>query len=74
MRLQDFLRLPRLEDKDNFSEKLKENDRFLYGWRMKQQIKTKKAGHEISYFRALKVVNNNVEYVTEFDILEKDKE
>lgn len=72
MKLYHFLRLPRLEDKDDFSEKLEKGDRFLYGFKMKQQAETKKVGDEVSFFRVLKVEGKNVEYITEFEILEKD--
>lgn len=73
MKILEFTRLPRLEDNDDFSEKLKEGDRFLYGTKMKFQLETKKDGDEVAYFRVIKIKNKAVEYITEFATLEKDR-
>ncbi len=72
MKIYHFLRMPKLEDKDDFS-KMKEGDCFLYGWKMKTQTETKKVDHEVSFYRVLKVKGKNVEYIVEFDILEEDQ-
>lgn len=69
----NFMMLPKLDNEDDFSKKLKIGDCFLYGSKMKSQIETKKEGDEISYFRVIRIENKNVEYSLQFDILEKSE-
>lgn len=71
MKIKEFLKLPKLEDQDDFS-KMKEGDCFLYGWKMKAQTESKKVGQEVSFYKVLNVKGKNVEYLVNYAILEQE--
>jgi len=72
MKMHEFIKLPRKEQLDNFSD-MKEGDRFLYGRYMQAQLETKKPGDEVSFYRVIKIKENSAEYIIDYDILQKDK-
>jgi len=72
MTLNEWFRLPRLENEDYFHKKLKVNDKFLYGNQQISQIQTKEIGQEINFYTVLNISSKGCEYVLSFDILEKN--
>jgi len=72
MKQKNWISILRLEDKDDFSAKLKKGDVFLYGTRMTEQQQTKKVGDDITYFTVIQKKDKSVEYAQVFDVLEKD--
>jgi len=72
MREIDFHKLPQLVNEDDFREKLRRGDFFLYGRKMISQVESKQPGDQICYYQVIKIDGKNVEYMTKFDILEKN--
>jgi hypothetical protein len=72
MKMYDWSGLKRLRDKDEFHNKLKVGDCFLYGSTMVAQHETKKEGDLVTYYKVLSMNEEykSVEYVTIFDKLE----
>jgi hypothetical protein len=74
MKQSKWAQIKQLENEDDFSKELKKGDIFVYGNRMTQQLQTKKPDEPISYYKVINIDGKNVEYITEFDRLEKDKQ
>lgn len=71
MQRREWLKLKRLKDEDDFKSKLELGERFLYGHKVTEQIAN--PGDNIWYYQVIKI-DETVEYMPIFDILEKDRE
>ena len=71
MQKKEWSQLKRLKDEDNFKEVLVLGERFLYGLKMSEQAA--QPGENIWYYQVIKI-DQAVEYMPVYDILEKDSE
>lgn len=67
----EWITIKRLKDEDDFKKELKAGDRFLYGQKVIEQ--SPQPGDDITYYQVIRI-DETVEYMPVFDILEKDKE
>lgn len=72
MRKIEFLMLPKLDKEDDFTDKLKIGDKFLFGNRMIEQTENKQIGEEITYYQVIRIKGKNCEYMPRFEILQED--
>jgi len=71
MQRKEWITLKRLKDEDDFKKELVVGERFLYGQKLIEQ--TALPGESIWYYQVIKI-DETVEYMPVFDILEKDRE
>ncbi len=71
MQRKEWIALKRLKDGDDFKKELVVGERFLYGSKVVEQVA--RPGESIWYYQVIKI-DETVEYMPIFDILEKDRE
>ena len=71
MQRKEWIMLKKLKDEDDFKKLLTVGERFLYGSKMTEQIAL--PGQNIWYFQVVRI-DETVEYMPVFDMLEKDHE